>query len=373
MSKQRLAFLDYLRGIAVLWMIQVHVTNQILDPALRSGWWFTILNISNGFVAPAFLFGAGMGLWIALARKADDYLHLGPALLRYLRRLGYILVWAYMLHVPLEALTQRPMGDLSSWLQFDVLQTIVFGSMLCLAIAIMVRSVSVATYIYAALAIAIIAGAPYLMGMQTDESMPMAFRVLVDKTVSPFPLVPWSAYVLAGASMAALVVPRAHTPSTPWWLMGAGTLVATAVMLRYSYGPSMPWDEWWWQGSPELMVFRLGGILAVMGLMLRISTTATAPRILSFLQVMGSESLFMYISHLMIVYGALGAMLIAALGLSQSGYGMVFIAWVVVTAPLAALAYRWRWVRQHHPHWAFRIVSVHVASMLLWLAWVVLG
>lgn len=373
MSKQRLAFLDYVRGIAVLWMIQVHITNQILDPALRTGWFFTILNVSNGFVAPAFLFGAGMGLWIALSRKADDYMQLGTALQRYLRRLAYILAWAYMLHVPMAALQQSPIGDLSSWLQFDVLQTIVAGSLLCLAIAIVLRSVSRATVAYEVLASATIIAAPYLMGIQVDESQPMLLRVLIDRSVSPFPLVPWALYVVAGAAMAGWVVPRAHQASTAWWLIGVGMSAATIVMLRYCFGPTMPWDDAWWQGSPELMLFRLGGILCVMGAMMLVANYECPTKVLPFLQTMGSESLFMYISHLMIVYGATGAWLITTLGLSHSNYGMVAIAWIVVTAPLAALAYGWRWIRKHHPHWAFRITAAHMASMVLWLLWLMVG
>jgi hypothetical protein len=277
-----------------------------------------------------------------------------------------------MLHVPLEALTSRPVGDLSSWLQFDVLQTIVAGSLLCLAIAIAARSVTKARIVYSLLALATIASAPYVMKMQVDTTMPIIVRVVIDRTISPFPPVPWAFYVVAGAAFAGWIIPRMQIPSLWVWLTASGALTSAATMLRYTYGPTLPWDEHWWQGSPDLFLFRLGGIIAVLGLMMRIDRTSAPGPGLSFLHVMGSESLFMYISHLMIVYGATGTWLITTLGLGHSGYGMIALVWVAVTAPLAALAYGWRWIRKHHPHWAFRITAAHVASMIIWLLWVVL-
>ncbi|MCX6141239.1 MAG: heparan-alpha-glucosaminide N-acetyltransferase domain-containing protein, partial [Candidatus Kapabacteria bacterium] len=107
---ERFAFLDVVRGLAVIWMIQVHVTNVVLDPSLRVGWFFDALNISNGFVAPTFIFCAGAGLWIALSRKGPTYRLFGSELFTYLRRLSYILVWAYVLHAPFFSLDRLLMS-----------------------------------------------------------------------------------------------------------------------------------------------------------------------------------------------------------------------------------------------------------------------
>ena len=72
-KKERLAFIDVLRGWAVLWMIQTHVANACLAEPYRQGWLFGLLELSNGFVAVTFLFCAGAGVWLAASRKAAEF------------------------------------------------------------------------------------------------------------------------------------------------------------------------------------------------------------------------------------------------------------------------------------------------------------
>jgi predicted acyltransferase len=157
-KSQRYAFLDVLRAIAVIWMIQVHVTNVFLDTELRSGWFFTLLNISNGFVAPTFIFCAGGGLWIALSRKGAQYLALDPSLWQYLKRLAYILFWAYVLHMPawsLVEMTTLPTDVLFTGFQVDVLQTIVYSSLFAVATFFLMRDLSRTSWTLAGLCVII--------------------------------------------------------------------------------------------------------------------------------------------------------------------------------------------------------------------------
>ena len=67
----RLRALDWLRGIAVLVMVECHVFNALLAPEYRSAAWFGILNWLNGFVAPAFLLVSGAVMGINLQNRWD--------------------------------------------------------------------------------------------------------------------------------------------------------------------------------------------------------------------------------------------------------------------------------------------------------------
>ena len=58
----RYPFIDVLRGLAVLFMIETHTVNALLDPALRAGTFHDALTYVNGLVAPAFLFAAGFSI-----------------------------------------------------------------------------------------------------------------------------------------------------------------------------------------------------------------------------------------------------------------------------------------------------------------------
>ena len=55
-SSQRFVFIDIMRGIAALWMIETHVLNEFIKPEYREGWFYDALNISNGFVSVGFIF-----------------------------------------------------------------------------------------------------------------------------------------------------------------------------------------------------------------------------------------------------------------------------------------------------------------------------
>ena len=57
-----------MKGLAVIWMIEVHATNALVRPALRAGAAFDWLNYGNGLIAPAFLFTSGALFLVTLKR-----------------------------------------------------------------------------------------------------------------------------------------------------------------------------------------------------------------------------------------------------------------------------------------------------------------
>ncbi len=55
-AKNRALFIDLLKGLALVVMIEVHVFNSLLLPEIKQAWWFNYLHFINGLVAPAFTF-----------------------------------------------------------------------------------------------------------------------------------------------------------------------------------------------------------------------------------------------------------------------------------------------------------------------------
>ena len=70
---QRIRAFDWLRGLAVLVMIQTHSLG-LLQPGLHAGGFFTTLQWIDGLVAPSFIFAAGFALALTQVRAAmkDD-------------------------------------------------------------------------------------------------------------------------------------------------------------------------------------------------------------------------------------------------------------------------------------------------------------
>lgn len=355
MSKgQRFAFLDAARGIAVLWMIQVHVTNVVLDPALRSSWWFNILNISNGYVAPTFIFCAGSGLWIALSRRGEKYLEAGAELWTYLKRLSYVLFCAYVMHTPvmsLRRMLEGPAQAWTSWLQLDVLHVIVYASLAALAVFFVLRDLGRATIAYG-----IIGGAI----MAVSWSVPR-------DGISQFPLLPWSGYLFAGAAVTGWFMRSESKDRLARTFVIIGLVGPLLLFISKGLAFSMPWDAIWWR-SPGGLLFRICATLLLLGSLFHLEQRLTNTRVGRLLVTLGNESLFMYISHLLLVYGSLVPWLDTLVGSHHFGLGVTFGIWILVCIVFATLMHGWRWIKLERPNAAVWILRLQVASIILGFA-----
>ena len=87
----RLAYLDWMRGLAAAVMLQGHVMDGWLRPQDRSGEWFWLSQYLGGFPAPIFLFLVGVSLALVLDKMRME--GAGPVELarKVLRRGGWIL------------------------------------------------------------------------------------------------------------------------------------------------------------------------------------------------------------------------------------------------------------------------------------------
>lgn len=349
---ERFAFLDVVRGLAVIWMIQVHVTNVVLDPLLRSGWFFDALNISNGFIAPSFIFCAGAGLWIALSRKGPQYRRVGKDLFLYVRRLSYILVWAYALHTPFYSLDRMLIAtpsELLPWLQIDVLQTIVYSSVAAMAIYLVLGDLRITTWVY---------------GLTAFVIMSCTWVTGVFPHGSQFPLLPWSGYLFAGAFTTGLFMQAQDKERVARWMFWTGLIGPFLIFTSKSIGPQMPWDATWWQSSLGMHLFRVCATLMLMGMLYRLEHRLRTGRLGKLLQTIGNESLFMYLGHLMFVYGSMSAVIHALTGHSSLGYGGVAVVWISVTAVFVTLMMAWHQLKQQRPELAQRFIVIQ----LVWMA-----
>ena len=96
----RYIFVIFWRGLALIVMIETHVINAYLPAVSRHTEFFFWLSFVNGLVAPAFLFASGFSLVLQAHRNWEAWLRFGPALRKQMRRLGFILLVAYYLHLP---------------------------------------------------------------------------------------------------------------------------------------------------------------------------------------------------------------------------------------------------------------------------------
>ncbi|WNZ65547.1 heparan-alpha-glucosaminide N-acetyltransferase domain-containing protein [Myxococcus sp. MxC21-1] len=111
-SRDRIRAIDWLRGIAVLFMVQTH-TLALLTPELRQSEWVARLLRVDGLVAPAFIFSAGFATALMMVRSAASGV-LRERVHRNLRRAGEVLAVATLVNWAWFPCCASPSGS-SAW------------------------------------------------------------------------------------------------------------------------------------------------------------------------------------------------------------------------------------------------------------------
>src|SRR5438552_19197661 len=103
----RIRAIDWLRGLAVLFMIQTHAL-ALLRPELRAGALFSTLQWIDGLVAPSFILAAGFSMALTQVRAAAQPGARWPRFRRTLRRLGEVLAVATLVNWAWFPLVREP-------------------------------------------------------------------------------------------------------------------------------------------------------------------------------------------------------------------------------------------------------------------------
>jgi uncharacterized membrane protein len=361
-QRERFEFIDIARGIAVLWMIQVHITNEILKLGLQKDWFFQYLNVSNGYVAPTFIFCAGAGLWIALSRKGLEYAKGEQSFWVYLRRLAYILFWAYMLHVPfysVERMVQGNLAELTPWLQMDVLHVIVYSSLVAVGVFMAIARLNNKQRL------------PHTLRIFNRVNVVIVVCLVcfvwtavgVD-TTSPFPFFPWCVYLFAGLVFGAWFFDHPNRRIAARYCVIAGLVVPVIAFATKELPMAMPYDATWWVASPGLLCFRISATLLLLGILFYAEQRLMLWKATALLAVAGKESLFMYISHLLIVYNYAFPLFLRSHDVFTSGYGGIVVVWFVITVPLLALMLVWHTMKKRRPQVTQQILAVQVLLII---------
>lgn len=309
MEKKRLLFIDILRGLAVFAMIETHIVNSIMMEKFRTGVAWDTLNILNGFISVAFLFLAGSTFMLGANRKFSDFRAFKAPLWLYLRKLGFILVIAYALHLPVLSIFQ--LGNLSYkqllfWFESDILQNIGYTSIFALIVLLLTPRIKYLKYIYALLAVIVFLITPAVWNLDPFQSMPVFFATLfAEPPISKFPLIPWSGYFLAGAAFTNFFFVQENKIKFSIYSIIASFIIMLLCFLTKDYlSMAYGWSDWW-QGFPTHSLFRLSGTVIVFCSAYILEKKLPSYKFLKAFAICGKESLLVYYGHLMIIYGSI--------------------------------------------------------------------
>lgn len=309
-TPQRYLFIDLLRFIAVFFMIQGHVFEALLDHAVRLQSFYYIHDFFHGFVAPIFLFASGTAFGVSTFKRWEEHTVIGP---RFWKRVGKflgLLVIGYALHLPYFSLakiiqTATP-AEINSWLQSDALHCIAV-TLLCLQIGVLIIKNERRFVVLCAVgALFVIFFSPIIWSLHLSGTVPMwLVSYLNNENASIFPLFPWSAYMLCGVLFGSVFInAKEHHHAVSLMqknvALSAGVIVISllCVMLPIQLYPAHDF----WKTDPAIFFVRLGAVSMAASSIFFAEHSVKIPSRIPV--IMGRESLFIYVVHLMIVYGS---------------------------------------------------------------------
>jgi uncharacterized membrane protein len=355
MVSRRKLWLDWQRGLAVLFMIEVHVLDAWLAVDARSGAAYHALRMLGGFAAPGFLYMAGLSQ--ALADAAAERKGVPPGARRTvaLRRALWLLGVAYGFRA-VELVAGGAWRRAEGWtdlVRVDVLNVIAVGLVLSALLSVG-RTARTGALLAGAAALAIALATPVVAdalrhydvapGGVASEATRQAPNRLVDVLLAylyaswpraNFHLFNWAGFLLAGAAVA----PLARGERRPWLWLAAGAALFALGSWADRWPPMYAYQHFW-RTSPSWFAMRLAVCLALTGALQLVPDVAE--RGLGWLSLLGRQSLVAYIASVELTYGALASPLRRALSFSATSLGILAMTALTWTISLAWERYRVR-------------------------------
>ena len=372
-KSKRIEFIDLLRGWAVIVMIETHMMNATLTPELRSSALFTVIVFVNGLVAPSFTFASGLAYAVTTRRKLNDYLAFGKPLLLNIRRLLFVVMLGYFLHLPKfnfhQILHETTELSWQTFFQADVLQLIGVSLLIVQALLLVVRNERRLYSVLLGLTVLIIFVTPFVWGVNWRESLPLPIAGYMNgmhfKDFPGFPLFPWAAFVFSGAVFGYFYLEAKQKSSEVRYFKIVVSIAAALIILSsviepfasrvypvYDYGLS----------SPSFFLLRLG-IVMMLGAAMFCYERWSPVSPSSLVTLVGRESLIVYSIHLLLIYGNFASFNFSKAVHLSFGYTEALIGTVVLIALMIGLALSWSKVRTMDPR-VKRWIQWSVAAFL---------
>jgi uncharacterized membrane protein len=373
-AKSRLAYIDWMRGLACLLMFQTHCYDSWLDPRARQSRFFMYSQLGGTFPAPLFLFLAGISfalvtekLWrkdIPAAQIAGTTIRRGAEIFVYgllFRLQEYVVSWGW-----------APKSDL---LRVDVLNTIGLSMMLLGVVCWIVLALSssagprpagqskaaVPTFapqgsgrlpinrtalVLAAAGTALLISllSPPLWTTWRPTWLPWPIESYVDGVhnlgvpqAGLFPVFPWTAFAFAGLAVGFILQSqwaRAQEPRAFFAMGLAGSLLIEFARWLDRQPRQLYAVCDYWHTSPSFFLIRVGMLLVILAASYGWCRWGTGQWGFSPLILLGQASLLVYWVHIEFVYGRVSILPKHRMGIGSASAGLL-----AISLAMLALAY----------------------------------
>ena len=304
-KSNRLAYLDWMRGLAVLLMLQGHVLDSWVRPEDRSSEWFWLSQFLGGFPAPIFLFLAGVSLALVLDRMRAKGAAPADLAAKVLRRGSWILFLAYAFRLE-QFIVWYPASHWSDVFKVDTLNCIAICSLIIGIFSVTFKSRRTNIAAMGSATAAFVLVTPWVYPVRNLPSFVLTYLNGNDHP-RYFSIFPWAAFTLAGITFGYVLLEAKERIDEPEFFQR----VAAAGICAYAVSAAMSLSSIFEYGfydysltSPHYFLVRLGWVLLILyGAYLW--SARSRPNRWSPVVLLGQASLLVYWVHIEIVYGRL--------------------------------------------------------------------
>jgi len=297
-STYRLQYIDWLRGIGAVIMLQGHCFDSFTKPSLRTSSPYVISQFVGGMPPAIFLFLTGVTL--SFLMDSTERKGMGPAarVITAFSRSGYLFFLAFAFRLQMFIFSFP--GDWHDLFRVDILN--------CMGFAIAVMSIMALfttverVRLCAVLGMAIAFASPLVSQLDLSK-LHWMIRSYIVPDYRFFAFFPWAAYLAFGmaAGSAIRAVPQESTDKVMQW----GALIGGTLILASEYFANWPITVYakseYWLNSPAQILTKLGVTLLMLSfgfLWTRYGASGW-----SWIRLFGTSSLLVYWVHIELVYG----------------------------------------------------------------------
>jgi len=298
-ANPRMPFLDWMRGLAAVIMLQGHTFHSFTRPDLRNDGPYVISQFFGGIGPAIFLFLTGITYAFIMQRGERSALPAGSRWIAALKRARYLFLLAFLfrLQLWLFAWPQSPM----MLLKVDILNCM--GLTMLVLSPLAVISLEQRIRWAAAAGVAIAAAAP-LVSLVDWSWVPGPIRDYYVPSYDFFAFFPWAAFLAFGVCAGSIL--KSVTADQMNRLMQWSALGGFGLLAAGRYFSDLPYNVYpkseFWLNSPWLVACKMGVLLILAAFAYLWNDYVIKDR-WSWVRQLGTTSLLVYWVHIELVYG----------------------------------------------------------------------
>jgi uncharacterized membrane protein len=353
----RLAYIDWMRGLACVLMFQTHCYNSWLNPEARKSALYAWSQLLGTLPAPLFIFLAGVSFAMTTQRLREKSLARNAIGKATIRR-GAEIYGLGLLFRGQEFLLGYPYSPWTDLLRVDVLNILGLSMMLmgvlCWTTASNTieksRRNAIAPGVVAATLVAL--ATPWLWTTHRPRWLPWPLESYINGVhiyAQPqpwlFPVFPWVAFAFVGLALGFLLFSDFARKKEAWFFaaVGAAGVIACWVSRVLDAAPMplySPAIYDYWHTSPEFFLMRCGILLSVLFLVYAWCRWGWAQKGFSPIIQLGNTSLLVYWVHIEFVYGRFSILSKGQCSILKASAGLLIIFLAMVA--LSVVRTRWK-------------------------------